>query len=125
MNNVIVFLAVCTYYGSAHEGNIQANGEPFDPEGWTCATYTYPIGTYLEVHYEGREVLVEVTDRPDDKTDIDLSRRAFEKIAHTDLGRIEVIVKFDVSQQSEAWVKKYGGEEVYEFTDSASLLTIF
>jgi len=120
MNNVIAFLCIATFYGSDHEGLTQANGEPFDPELFTVATYTYPIGTYLEVHYEGREVLVEVTDRCDQKTDLDLSRRAFEKIAHVDLGKIEVIVKFDISQQSKAWKDKYG-DGVIDPVDSVCL----
>jgi len=102
----IVFLAIATWYGIRHEGMTMANGEPFHKEDFTCASYLYPLGTYLEVMHEGQSVLVEVTDRCDNKTDIDLSYAAFEKIANPDLGRIQVIVSFDYDEQTKDWKSK-------------------
>jgi len=107
MTKVITFLAICTFYSDAHQGKIQANGELFDKEQLTCASYLYPIGTILTVKYEGKETDVEVTDRCDDKTEIDLSEYAFSCIADLDLGRIQVEVVFCYDSQAEYWKKKY------------------
>ena len=103
----IVFLAIATFYGEAHDGKTMANGEPFHSYDFTCATYLYPLGTYLSVDYGGQSVLVEVTDRCDNKTDIDLSYASFEKIANPDLGRMQVIVSFDYNEQTADWRSKY------------------
>ena len=63
-----------------------ANGRPFDPDGLTCASWFWPLGTVLVVEAAGtgRRVIVVVTDKgPAPRLvrqgrQIDLSRRAFE-----------------------------------------------
>jgi|TARA_Y100000310_G_scaffold4047_2_gene4989 hypothetical protein len=59
---------------------------PYDPTKMTCASWEYPLGTMLLVTYQGKSVLVKVTDRhstnhkptpAESLTDIDLSFQAF------------------------------------------------
>lgn len=95
MKNLLLSLAIlfsCTWYGKAHHGKTMANGEPFDMHRHTAATYLYPLGTTLEVTYQDRTVIVLVTDRCDNKTDIDLSRSAFMCLTDLHYGRITVSV---------------------------------
>lgn len=95
---------VASWYGEELEGEMMANGEPFDPEKLTCASWFYPLGTRLEVwHRRGegwRCVVVEVTDRGPSKKlvkegrIIDLSKAAFSRLGDLDKGLIQVeIVK--------------------------------
>ena len=108
MTKIITILSICTWYGEAHEGKTMANGEPFCMDCLTCATYLWPLGTQLEVEYKGNKVFVEVTDRCDDKTEIDLSKEAFNAICDLDKGRIEVAVTFRYEDQTKVWKDKYG-----------------
>ena len=54
---------VAFYYDHSLAGLRTASGEPFDPEGYTAAHRTMPLGTRLLVSYEGRSVRVSVNDR--------------------------------------------------------------
>ncbi|MEJ7819226.1 MAG: septal ring lytic transglycosylase RlpA family protein, partial [Rubrobacteraceae bacterium] len=45
------------------EGSPTATGEPFEPEGYTAAHKSLPLGTKLEVGYGGESVRVVVNDR--------------------------------------------------------------
>ena len=54
---------VASWYGPGFEGRSTASGEPFDPYDYTAASKTYDFGTRLIVTYEGRSVVVRVTDR--------------------------------------------------------------
>jgi len=76
----------CTWYHPRLEGNLMANGHPFDQLRYTCASYAYPIGTMLCVTNvtNNRAVIVEVTDRHDHKTDIDLSFIAYTEVKDFD-----------------------------------------
>jgi rare lipoprotein A len=71
---------IASWYGEKLQGLPMANGEPFDRERYTCASRTYPLGSYLRVTFPttGKSVIVEVTDRgPYSGTRIlDLSERA-------------------------------------------------
>lgn len=80
--------AVSSWYGPGFEGALTASGEPFDPNGYTAAHKTLPFGTKLLVTYEGRQVIVEVTDRGPfvEGRDLDLSQAAAEHIGLTDAG---------------------------------------
>lgn len=77
-----------------------ANGEPFDPEMRTCASWFYDFGTVLSVQSleTGRTTRVVVTDRGPNKRlvkrgrVIDLSKRAFEDICDLEKGLTKVIV---------------------------------
>jgi rare lipoprotein A len=54
--------AVASYYGYETYGRT-ANGERFNPRGFTAASKTLPFGTRLRVSYRGRSVVVRVNDR--------------------------------------------------------------
>ncbi|QXN72394.1 lytic transglycosylase [Rhodobacter phage RcSimone-Hastad] len=45
------------------EGHTTANGEPFRPDGLTCAHRSLPFGTRVEVTYNGRSAICRVNDR--------------------------------------------------------------
>jgi len=82
--------AEATYYCDSLAENLMANGEPYEPIRFTCASWDYPLDTWLFVTYEGKTIEVLVTDRHDYKTEIDLSREAFRALAPLELGRINV-----------------------------------
>jgi rare lipoprotein A len=95
---------LASWYGEAHRGKLMANGQPFDPDKLTAASWFYPLGTRVRVtihspEFETRSVLVTITDRGPAKRlvqqgrVIDLGRAAFQKIAAPDLGLVEVIVE--------------------------------
>jgi rare lipoprotein A len=90
-----------SWYGEAHRGKIMANGESFDPDKLTAASWSYPLGTKLRVSLEGagatkRSVTVTVSDRGPAKSlvrlgrIIDLSRAAFQSLADPDKGLVRV-----------------------------------
>ena len=54
---------IASYYDYSLEGLETASGEPFDPEGYTAAHRTMPLGTRLLVSYGGESVRVTVNDR--------------------------------------------------------------
>src|ERR1035437_6617836 len=103
-----LFLLVClncqaadhaSWYGEAHRGLPMANGQPFDPNRLTAASWVFPLGTKVMVTHEGQSVIVEITDRgPATRLfrrgrKIDLSRAAFTTLADPDLGLIDVTVR--------------------------------
>lgn len=45
------------------KGKRTANGEKFDPYGYTAAHRTLPFGTKLLLNYNGRSVIVRINDR--------------------------------------------------------------
>ena len=87
---------VASYYGYELAGSPTASGEPFDPYGYTAASLTYPLGTYLSVCY--REcITVRVNDRGPYAAgrDLDLSLGAADAIglrwAGVDAVTVEVV----------------------------------
>jgi rare lipoprotein A len=90
---------LASWYGEKHRGLLMANGQPFDPDKLTAASWLYDLGTKVVVTHENRRVIVEVTDRGPARLllragrKIDLSRAAFAKLADPDLGLIDVTVK--------------------------------
>ncbi len=76
---------VATWYGPGFEGNLTANGEVFDPSGYTAAHKTYAFDTKLIVTYEGRSVVVRINDRGPYVAgrDLDLAQGAAEYIGLT------------------------------------------
>ncbi len=88
---------VASWYGDELRGRLMANGKPFDPDRFTCASWHYPLGTVLRVTLAGssRSVTVVVTDRGPARRlrrEIDLSRAAFARLAPTSVGLIKVSV---------------------------------
>lgn len=79
---------VATWYGPGLAGNYTANGEIFDPSGYTAAHMTYAFNTKLIVTYNGQSVVVRVNDRGPYVAgkDIDLSQAAAEYIGLTAVG---------------------------------------
>jgi rare lipoprotein A len=95
---------IASWYGEANRGRVMANGRKFDPDKLTAASWFYPLGTRVRVtvsspEFEPRSVLVTITDRGPAKRlvqqgrVIDLGRAAFQKLAHPDLGLVEVVVQ--------------------------------
>lgn len=96
-----------SWYGEAHRGRLMANGQPFDPDGLTAASWFYPLGTKVRVTLRDsasstaspRTVIVTITDRGPAKDllrsgrIIDLSRAAFQQLAPPNLGLISVSVQ--------------------------------
>jgi rare lipoprotein A len=89
-----------SWYGDEHRGKLMANGQRFDPDKLTAASWFYRLGTKVHVTAAGSTNRVEViiTDRGPNRQFIrqgriiDLSRAAFERLANRDLGVIEVTV---------------------------------
>lgn len=89
-----------SWYGWECADRPMANGEAFNPELYTCASWDYPLGTILTVTClgTGRSVDVVVTDRGPAKhlveqgRRIDLSEAAFAAISETRRGieRVEI-----------------------------------
>ncbi len=104
----VVFMVLClncqavdhaSWYGEQHRGLPMANGQRFDPDNLTAASWFFDLGTKVVVTHENRSVVVEITDRGPAKRlvqagrRIDLSRAAFAKLANPDLGLIDVVVR--------------------------------
>ena len=84
------------YGGNYHHGRKMANGKIFDKNSLTCAHNSYPFGTKLKVSYQGKSVVVTVTDRGGfNKLGrvIDLSEGAFKKLAPLSKGVIKVKIE--------------------------------
>lgn len=79
---------IASYQDYSLAGAVTASGEPFDPEGYTAAHRTLPLGTRLLVSYGGRSVRVTVNDRGPRTAglDLDLSLAAAREIGLTDPG---------------------------------------
>jgi len=93
--------AIASYYSYECAFNPMANGQPFDPEERTCASWYYDFGTVLVVTSleTGLSTEVVVTDRGPNKRlvkqgrIIDLSKRAFEDICDLRQGLTAVEIK--------------------------------
>lgn len=75
-----------------------ANGHLFNARRLTCATRLYSLGDRLRITnlYNNKQVVVTVTDRISERfaqTRIDLSKRAFSKIADLEQGIVSVMVE--------------------------------
>jgi rare lipoprotein A len=89
-----VHVGKASWYGEPYRGSRMANGRPFDPDALTCASWHWPLGTQIRVTHRQRSVVVTVTDRGPNRRYpdriVDLSRAAFARLAHPDVGLIEV-----------------------------------
>ncbi len=79
---------LASWYGPGFKGLPTASGEPFNPQGYTAAHKTLPLGTDLVVNYGGRSVEVTVNDRGPyaGARELDLSRAAARDIGLTRAG---------------------------------------
>lgn len=88
-----------SWYGEECAGRLMANGKPFRPEAYTCASWDFPLGTRLVVRHKNQSVFVTVTDRGPAKRlvsqgrRLDLSRSAFEKLGDLKKGLLTVDVE--------------------------------
>ena len=71
-----------------------ANGKPFNPDKFTCASWHYSLGTKLRVYHGSSYVDVVVTDRGPNKRfknrEIDLSAASFSHLHRLKDGLIPV-----------------------------------
>ncbi len=85
-----------SWYGEKHRGLPMANGQPFNPDKCTAASWYFDLGTKVVVTHGARSVVVEITDRGparrlvNEGRKIDLSRAAFARLANPDVGLIKV-----------------------------------
>ncbi len=93
-----------SWYGEEHRGKLMANGEKFDPDKPTAASWFYPLGTRLRVTVKPlfrpqRSVIVTVTDRGPawelvrKGRIIDLGHAPFRHLASPHLGLVAVTVQ--------------------------------
>jgi len=94
-------VGIASYYSYECAKMPMANGRPFDPEKYTCASWFYDFGTVLEIKCldTGKVTEVVVTDRGPNKRlvkegrIIDLSKRAFQDISRLEKGLIRVSIR--------------------------------
>jgi rare lipoprotein A len=92
---------LASWYGEEHRGKLMANGQRFDPERFTAASWDHPMGAKLRVSTpNGFSVVVEVTDRGPhkrlvrkEKRIIDLSVAAFKELAGPELGLVQIKIE--------------------------------
>lgn len=90
---------IASWYGGGEKLNkYTANGEVFNPDFLTCASWDYAFNTKLKVTNiaTGKSIIVRVNDRGPNKRlgrAIDLTKRAFSKIANTKKGLITVKIE--------------------------------
>ena len=95
-----------SWYGERHRGLLMANGKKFNPDRLTAASWFFDLGTKVVVKHGHRSVVVVITDRGPahrlvmEGRTIDLSRAAFAKLAHPDLGLIDVTTRRQLSGMS-------------------------
>jgi rare lipoprotein A len=85
-----------TYYSDTFHGKVMRSGAIYDMNKLTCASNTHKLGTRLKVTNldNGKSVIVKVTDTGSfRKVSIDLSKKAFERIAELDKGVINIKIK--------------------------------
>src|SRR5579859_2662631 len=93
-----------SWYGEEHRGKLMANGQRFNPDKSTAASWFYPLGTKVRVTLESdsvpaRTVVVTVTDRGPSwelvrsGRIIDLSHAPFRRLAKPSLGLARVRVE--------------------------------
>ena len=85
---------VASYYASILEGEPTASGEAYQPERYTAAHKSLPLGTEVRVSYGGETVEVVVNDRGPfvEGRDLDLSLAAAREIGLTAPGTAPVRV---------------------------------
>ena len=88
-------LVTASWYGERYRGKPTASGELFDPDKLTAAHRRLPFGTRVRCQLGKKFVVVTITDRgPFVKgREIDLSRAAFQRLANTDAGLIQIRMK--------------------------------
>lgn len=105
----IAFSKTASWYGKGFEGKLTASGYIYNSDQLTCASNRYPFGTVLKVTNKEnkKSVIVVVTDRGSFTEkygrEIDLSKKAFDKIAVSGEG----LIKVDVEVVNKKHIFKY------------------
>ncbi len=92
----IVREGIASWYGGGEKLNkYTANGEVFDSNDYTCASWDFPFNTYLKITNKSnnKSVVVRVNDRGPNKRLgrlVDLTKEAFSKIGNLEKGLITV-----------------------------------
>lgn len=88
--NLPTFTAVASWYGPGFIRAHMANGGPYDPNAYSTASRTLPLGTLLRIGYGGRVVTVQVTDRGPYVTgrDLELSQAAAAALGLPGIGTV-------------------------------------
>lgn len=85
-----------SYYHSSFHGKITYSGEIYNENKLTAASNVYPIGTRLKITNveNNKSVIVKINDKGSfRKVSIDLSKKAFERIAELEKGIINIKIK--------------------------------
>lgn len=85
-----------SYYHSSFHGKVTKSGEVYNENRLTCASNIHKLGTKLKVTNldNGKSVIVKVTDTGSfSKVTLDLSKKAFERIAELEKGIINIKIK--------------------------------
>ena len=85
-----------SYYHSSFHGKVTKSGEVYNENRLTCASNSHKLGAKLKVTNleNGKSVIVKVTDTGSfSKVTLDLSKKAFERIAELEKGIINVKIK--------------------------------
>jgi rare lipoprotein A len=85
-----------SYYSDVFNGKVMRSGAIYDMNKLTCASNIHKLGTRLKVTNveNGKSVIVLVADTGSfRKVTLDLSKRAFERIAELEKGVIDVTIK--------------------------------
>lgn len=82
---------VSSWYGNEFNGRATSSGEAFNENDFTAAHRTLPFGTYLAVRYQGRGIIVRITDRGPFISGriLDLSKRAAYELGIDGIGGVE------------------------------------
>lgn len=85
-----------TYYHSKFHGRVTKSGEIYNENTLVCASNSHPFGTILLITNieNNKSVKVKVIDRGSfEKVTLDLSKKAFSKIADLRKGVVEIKIK--------------------------------
>ena len=103
---------MASWYGEELRGNPTANGEAFNPDGFTAAHRTLPLPSYVEVTAldSGRTILVRINDRGPFHSNriIDLSLGAARQLGITGKGARQVRVRRVEPSQRDRMVLRQG-----------------
>lgn len=92
-------VGIASWYGGGEKLNkYTANGEVFNPEAFTAASYAWKLGTYVRVTNlsNQKSIIVKINDRGPNKRLgrlIDLTKTSFGQIANLSRGLIKVKVE--------------------------------
>jgi rare lipoprotein A len=91
------YIGIASWYGAKHQGRKMANGQRFDRNKLTAASWYFPLGTTIRVVNveNGESVVVTVTDRgPNLRLHriLDLSEAAADRLGYLDQGLAPVFL---------------------------------